>query len=181
HALVERALEREVERSGARAIPDAEDLVEEGDEGSVRQHDQLVPDRLRDRARIVEHARRLPARTGVGGPGEHGGALEREIAGDALWGDEVAGRLPPPFRLTPATSPRDPPSDQRSCCQKATMLFGFVGFTSTQGSTSELRKTFRCPVGSRAICPATSSAVQLANGLVPETWTSAPVMKGPAR
>ena len=45
----------------------------------------------------------------------------------------------PPFRLTPATSPRDPPSDQRSCCQKATMLFGFVGFTSTQGSTSELR------------------------------------------
>src|SRR5439155_23232307 len=67
YALVERALEGEVERSGARAVPDAEDLVEEGDEGSVRQHDQLVPDGLRDRARIVEHARRLPARAGVRG------------------------------------------------------------------------------------------------------------------
>jgi hypothetical protein len=46
----------------------------------------------------------------------------------------------PPFVLTPATSPRDPPSDQRSCCQVATMLFVLVGFTSTQGSTSVFAK-----------------------------------------
>src|SRR5262249_41846411 len=87
----------------------------------------------------------------------------------------------PPSKLTPATSPRDPPSDQRSCCQNATMLFGFVGFTSTHGSTSLFRNTVRWPDGSRAIWPATSSAVHVANGLGPETCTSAPVTNGPAR
>src|SRR5215510_1030637 len=87
----------------------------------------------------------------------------------------------PPSKLTPATSPRDPPSDQRSCCQNATMLFGFVGVTSTHGSTSLFRKTVRWPDGSRAIWPATSSAVHVANGLAPETCTSAPFTNGPAR
>src|SRR5262245_12976778 len=87
----------------------------------------------------------------------------------------------PPSKLTPASSPRDPPSDQRSCCQNATMLLGFVGFTSTHGSTSLFRNTVRWPDGSRAIWPATSSAVHVANGLEPETCTSAPVTNGPAR
>src|SRR5262249_15696613 len=86
----------------------------------------------------------------------------------------------PPSKLTPATSPRDPPSDQRSCCQNATMLSGFVGFTSTHGSTSLFRNTVRWPDGSLAIWPATSSAVHVANGLGPETCTSAPVTNGPA-
>src|SRR5215510_13381062 len=87
----------------------------------------------------------------------------------------------PPLKLTPATSPRDPPSAQRSCCQNATMLLGFVGFTSTHGSASLFRKTVRWPDGSSAIWPATSSAEHVANGLAPETCTSAPVTNGPAR
>src|SRR5512132_952758 len=64
----------------------------------------------------------------------------------------------PPFVLTPATRPREPPSDQRSCCQVATMLSAFVGFTSTQGSTSVLAKFV-------PVCP--ESAVHDANGLAP--------------
>ena len=67
----------------------------------------------------------------------------------------------PPFVLTPATRPRDPPSDQRSCCHVATMLSGLVGFTSTQGSTSVLAKFV-------PVCP--ESVVQEANGLAPDTF-----------
>lgn len=47
----------------------------------------------------------------------------------------------PPSKLTPATLPRAPPLDHRPCCQKATMLSGLTGLTSTQGSTSLSRKT----------------------------------------
>ena len=42
----------------------------------------------------------------------------------------------PPSVLTPASRPCAPPSDQRSCCQNPTTLFGFVGLTATEGSTS---------------------------------------------
>ena len=42
----------------------------------------------------------------------------------------------PPFMLTPATSPREPPSDQRSCCQKPATSFGFTGLTAIHGSVS---------------------------------------------
>src|SRR6266498_4022043 len=77
----------------------------------------------------------------------------------------------PPSLLTPATSPREPPSDQRSCCQVATMLSAFVGFTSTQGSTSVLAKFV-------PVCP--ESAVHDANGLAPETFIGVETVKRPA-
>src|SRR5919198_4167569 len=74
----------------------------------------------------------------------------------------------PPSLLTPATSPRAPQSDQRSCCQLATMLSALVGFTSTQGSTSVFGKFV-------PVCP--ESAVQDANGLAPETCTGSEAVK----
>src|SRR6266540_3712548 len=77
----------------------------------------------------------------------------------------------PPSLLTPATSPRAPPSDQRSCCQLATMLLASVGFTSTQGSTSVLAKFV-------PVCP--ESAVHAANGLAPETCIGVEAVKRPA-
>jgi hypothetical protein len=83
-------------------------------------------------------------------------------------------QLEPPLKLTPATSPRAPPFDHRSCCQMPTMLSPSVGFTSIQGSTSLCRNTV-------PDWPATLSAVQPTNALVPETWTSGPAMKGPAQ
>src|SRR6266511_4451586 len=77
----------------------------------------------------------------------------------------------PPSLLTPATSPRAPPSDQRSCCQLATLLLASVGFTSTQGSTSVLAKFV-------PVCP--ESAVHAANGLAPETCIGVEAVKRPA-
>src|SRR5262249_34613092 len=71
----------------------------------------------------------------------------------------------PPSVLTPATRPRDPPFDHRSCCQPPTMLLELTGLTATIGSTS-LFGTFLPG------CPAALSAVHEAKGLVPETWTS---------
>jgi hypothetical protein len=53
-----------------------------------------------------------------------------------LKGSVTCVQLPPPFVLTPATRPRAPPFDQRSCCHVATMFSGSVGLTSTHGSTS---------------------------------------------
>src|SRR5215216_5240035 len=82
-------------------------------------------------------------------------------------------QLLPPLVLTPATSPRAPPLDQRSCCQIPTTLLGLVGFTSIHGSTSLFRKTVPDWL-------ATASAVQPRNALTPETWTSGPGVSGPA-
>src|SRR4029450_802230 len=82
-------------------------------------------------------------------------------------------QLVPPLRLTPATRPRAPPLDQRSCCQMPAMLSGSVGLTSIHGSTSLLRTTV--PAWS-----APPPAVQPRNALVPETWTSGPCGRGPA-
>src|SRR5215217_9541597 len=82
-------------------------------------------------------------------------------------------QLLPPLVLTPATSPRAPPLDQRSCCQIPTTLLESVGLTSIQGSTSLLRYTVPDWL-------AIASAVQPAKALVPETWTSGPGVSGPA-
>src|SRR5215207_8607700 len=82
-------------------------------------------------------------------------------------------QLLPPLVPTPATSPRAPPLDQRSCCQIPTTLAGLVGLTSIQGSTSLFRYTVPDWL-------ATASAVQPTNALVPETWTSGPGVRGPA-
>ena len=79
-------------------------------------------------------------------------------------------QLAPPFMVTPATSPREPPFDQRSCCQTPIMLFAFVGLTSIQGSTS-------LPMYTVPLWPAALSAVHPASGLAPDTWTSGPSVK----
>jgi hypothetical protein len=76
----------------------------------------------------------------------------------------------PPFVLTPATSPREPPFDQRSCCQIPTRFAVLVGLTSIHGSTSLPTKTV-------PDCVPTASAVHPANGLAPDTWTSGPLVK----
>src|SRR5580704_1900094 len=47
----------------------------------------------------------------------------------------------PPSVLTPATMPREPPLDQRSCCQTPTKCFGLLGSTAIYGSTWLLRET----------------------------------------
>src|SRR5919198_5651908 len=78
----------------------------------------------------------------------------------------------PPFVLTPATRPREPPSDQRSCCHVATMLSGCIGFTSTHGSTSVLAKFL-------PVCP--ESAVHEAKGLAPETCFGVDAVNTPAQ
>jgi hypothetical protein len=78
----------------------------------------------------------------------------------------------PPSLLTPATRPRAPPSDQRSCCHVLTMLSGFVGLTSTQGSTSVFGKFV-------PVCP--ESAVHDAKGLTPETFVGVDAVKTPAQ
>src|SRR5262245_12898050 len=48
----------------------------------------------------------------------------------------VSDHVRPPLCETAVTRPCAPPSDQRSCCQTAIRLSGFVGFTSTHGSSS---------------------------------------------
>src|SRR5262245_53784323 len=83
-------------------------------------------------------------------------------------------QLAPPSMLTPATSPRAPPFDQRSCCQVATMLLAFAGLTSTQGSTVLSGK-------SRPTWVAALSAVQPAKGSAPDTCTGADTVKLPAQ
>ena len=45
-------------------------------------------------------------------------------------------QLAPPSSLTPASSPRAPPSFQRSCCQPAISRPGCDGSAATQGSIS---------------------------------------------
>src|SRR5262249_60664506 len=65
---------------------------------------------------------------------------------------------------SPATGPRPPPFDHRSCCQPPTMLLELSGLTATIGSTS----LFGTLVPG---WPATPSAVHVAKRLVPETWT----------
>ncbi|MGI8478984.1 MAG: hypothetical protein ACR2M2_03880 [Gaiellaceae bacterium] len=62
---------------------------------------------------------------------------------DVLRSPPIA-QLAPPFVVNPATSPREPPFDQRSCCQTPIMLAGFDGLTSIQGSTS--LPTYAVPV-----------------------------------
>src|SRR4051794_23497981 len=80
----------------------------------------------------------------------------------------------PPFVLTPATWPREPPFDQRSCCHAPTMLPWFAGLTSIQGSTS----LFGTLV---PVWPATLSGVHPANGEAPETGMRGPTLvKSPA-
>src|SRR5436190_9638279 len=79
----------------------------------------------------------------------------------------------PPLVLTPATKPRAPPLDQRSCCQMPTTRAEFVGSTSTQGSTSLLANSV--PDWVSAL-----SAVQPLNGLVPDTCTSGSAVNWPA-
>ena len=54
--------------------------------------------------------------------------VNRGAVGNQFW---------PPSREKPASSPWAPPSNHRSCCQNPTTLFGFVGLTATEGSTSE--------------------------------------------
>src|SRR3989442_9031238 len=76
----------------------------------------------------------------------------------------------PPLWVTPATRPLAPPLDQRSCCHTPTMFLGFVGFTSTHGSTSALRK----------FVPGSPKMSQAANGLGPETNVSGATLKGTA-
>src|SRR5262245_59194395 len=48
----------------------------------------------------------------------------------------VSDHVWPPLCDTAVTRPLAPPSDQRSCCQTAIRFIAFVGFTSTQGSSS---------------------------------------------
>src|SRR6266540_509645 len=45
-------------------------------------------------------------------------------------------KLTPPSWATAATSPCAPPSDHRSCCQKAATSAGLVGLAAIHGSTS---------------------------------------------
>src|SRR6266536_3555361 len=79
-------------------------------------------------------------------------------------------QVSPPSWLTAVSSPLAPPFDHRSCCHAATMLFGSVGFTSTHGSTSLLRKfTPGCPEIS-----------QPAKGLETDTTLSGLRVNGPA-
>ena len=85
----------------------------------------------------------------------------------------TCAQLEPPSALTPATWPLLPPFDQRSCCHIPTMFSSSVGLTSIQGSTSLFGNT-------SPDWPGTSSAVQAANGLVPETWTRGPAVKSVA-
>src|SRR3989442_5341115 len=77
---------------------------------------------------------------------------------------------PPPLWVPPATRPLAPPLDQRSCCHTPTMFLGFVGFTSTHGSTSALRK----------FVPGSPKMSQAANGLGPETNVRGATLKGTA-
>src|SRR5262249_3074328 len=74
-------------------------------------------------------------------------------------------QLVPPLMLTPATRPRDPPFDHRSCCQPPPMSLELRGLTPTIGWPS----LFGTLVTG---WPATLSAVHEAKALVPETWTS---------
>src|SRR5262245_44806287 len=68
-------------------------------------------------------------------------------------------------------SPCAPPSDERSCCQTALRLFGFVGLTSTHGSSSAFGESKLVGV---------APAVQPANGLGPDTMFSGATVKAPA-
>ncbi len=86
-------------------------------------------------------------------------------------------QVAPPLKLTPATLPREPPLDQRSCCQKATMLSGSLGFTSSQGSISLSGKLVPLPATIPGKFP---HALNGGNGLRPETWTCGP-MTSPRR
>jgi hypothetical protein len=79
-----------------------------------------------------------------------------------VWSPFTIVQLAPPFIVTPATFPREPPFDQRSCCQTPIMLSAFAGLTSIHGSTSLLM--YAVP-----LWPLTLSSVQPMNGVAPET------------
>src|SRR5687768_8879001 len=91
-------------------------------------------------------------------------------------GGVTVSQVMPPLSLTAESSPRAPPSDQRSCCQTATMLLVSTGFTCTYGSTSESGKLTE----PSASWPGTSSSVQPSNGLGPEICVSGPRIGGSA-
>src|SRR5512132_1527415 len=61
------------------------------------------------------------------------------------WGNDVS-HVTPPSWVEAVSRPRAPPFDHRSCCQTAMTLFGSAGLTSTQGSSSALRKFVPGPI-----------------------------------
>src|SRR5262245_4796890 len=87
-----------------------------------------------------------------------------------IFGTTTVLHVKPPSKLAPATRPRDPPLDQRYCCQPPTRFRRLAGFAAIHGSTSLWRKTVPG-------CPDTLSAVHVANGLRPDTFTSESAMK----
>src|SRR5439155_24616374 len=54
-------------------------------------------------------------------------------------------KLDPPVWLTAATSPCEPPFDQRSCCQNPATSLALVGLTASQGSVSALMQLKLAP------------------------------------
>src|SRR3954447_8487709 len=82
----------------------------------------------------------------------------------------VSLQLLPPFLVTPARRPREPPLLQRSCCQPAISRPGSDGSAATHGSSSEAGERIAPPF----FCAAMLSAVQPANGSPSETLVSGP-------
>src|SRR5262245_44561565 len=83
----------------------------------------------------------------------------------------VLAHVEPPSCETAVTSPRAPPSDQRSCCQTATKFAEFVGLTATHGSSSAF---------SYRTLPGASPTVHPANGLGPDTTAAGATWNTPA-
>src|SRR4029077_4757686 len=85
-------------------------------------------------------------------------------------------QLAPPSWLTLVTSPRAPPSDQRSCWYAPTRLRGLVGSVSAGGSSLEFGKR-TLPA---ACCTSAASAVHALNGLGPGDASTGAAASAPA-
>src|SRR6185295_18275165 len=74
------------------------------------------------------------------GPIETHGSVARSYAtppgAQALKGSGVSLHVAPPSVEKPATRPRAPPSDHRSCCHAPIRFPGSAGLTAIDGSTS---------------------------------------------
>ena len=84
--------------------------------------------------------------------------LQRDI------GAAARVQVPPPSNVNAVTGPREPPPDQRSCCQAPMKWLGLAGLTAMNGSTSAL--TYTVPIAGTPSQPA-------ANVDSPETCASA--------
>jgi hypothetical protein len=110
----------------------------------------------------------------------HSGVLrqvteDHSVVAQLLKAGQLFDQLVPPSCETPATSPWDPPSDQRSCCQKPTRSSEFRGFTRNHGSTSVPGK-FSPATSDELWKPSPGPPQPGPNGLLPELASFGPVV-----